>query len=153
MRLIDILTPDRTVTEVQAESKKRILEIASELAAGVLPQFAAVDILDALLARERLGSTSIGHGIALPHCRLVGLAGPIAVLIMLAKPVDYDALDEQLVDIVLTLLVPDQPTDEHLQLLAHIAEFFSQESQRVQIRKSQDKQTLYTIITDYYGQR
>ncbi len=91
-------------------------------------QCSEMDILDALVSRERLGSTALGQGIAVPHGRLTELERPVAAMITLANGIEFDAPDEEPVDIIFALLVPEDSTDEHLRILSAMAEKFSDES-------------------------
>ncbi len=149
MQLVDVLTPDRTVFCYDIKSKKKALELASQLAVKTLPDIEENDIFEHLLAREKLGSTGIGHGVAIPHCRIPELHQTVAILLRLSSGVDFDATDKEPVDIVLTLLVPEDSNDEHLQLLAKIAEKFSQDPFRKTLRSADDSHILYKIITEY----
>ncbi len=125
MQLTDILTPERVSCDSQAGSKKRVLELLSELAAGGQDSLSRSEIFDSLLSRERLGSTGLGHGIAIPHGRVKNSDKTIGAFIKLREGIDYDAMDHQPVDLLFALLVPEQSTEEHLKLLAQLAEMFS----------------------------
>lgn len=149
MLLIDFLPLHNIKVKVNAQSKKRALEMVSEIAAIHLenPKL-TLPILEGLLNRERLGSTGIGHGIAIPHCRLEGLKDPVLILITLEKGIDYHGLDNQPVDIILALLVPTESTDLHLELLAWIAEQFSKVDILKHIRSAKNEQILYNIMAN-----
>ncbi len=108
-----------------AASKKRVLQNLGELLAQSAPELSPDDTFDKLLERERLGSTGLGHGIALPHARVTGIDEAYGAFIQLGSSVDFDAIDNQPVDLVFGLLVPESATKEHLQLLAHLASMFS----------------------------
>lgn len=149
MRIIEILTPERTLTAVLVHSKKRVLEMVSDIAAKSINDIDQKEIYSCLLERERLGSTGLGDGIALPHSRIPGLDKTIGILFSLKQPIDFDSIDQKPVDIVLSLLVPEQSTDEHLQLLAHIAEQFSHPEFRDKIRQIEDPHDLYQLMTSY----
>ena len=116
-----IVSLDRTKCAVQCNSKKRILEIISGIAADNNAEVEAETVLNALLSRERMGSTGIGNGIALPHGRLPGLAKVIAIVVTSEPAIDFDAIDNKPVDIFFTLLVPEEQTEGHLQTLALVA--------------------------------
>lgn len=147
MQLIDFLPLDNIHLHVDAPSKKRALEKVSHIAANSLKNPALMlPILENLLARERLGSTGIGHGIAIPHCRIEGLTHPLAVLLLLEKGIDYNSIDYQPVDIVLGLLIPTESNEIHLNLLAWIAEHFSQESVLQQMHNAASNIELYQLI-------
>lgn len=149
MQLSDILSLERTENDVQAKSKKRALEIVSEIAQKTLDQFETKTIFEKIMSRERLGTTSIGCGIAIPHCRLEGVNEATAVLIKLKQGVDYDAIDDEPVDIIMALFVPEASTDEHLELLAKLADLFSQAEIRDALRQASSKQQLFDLINEY----
>lgn len=134
MKLSDILSPDRIRLDSDATSKKRVLESASQLLAATDETLSPRAVFDCLIAREKLGSTGLGHGVALPHGRLAGLEKTIAVFIRVPKGVDFDAPDNEPVDLVFALLVPEESTEEHLQVLANIARFFDAEGSRDALR-------------------
>jgi PTS system nitrogen regulatory IIA component len=125
MQISALLGEDRIACQQDVSSKKRSLEILSRLLSSGLPAFSDGELLDSLIGRERLGSTGLGHGVALPHGRLSGLEAPIAAFISLAGGIDYDAIDKRPVDLLFALLVPEESTDEHLQILARLAAMFS----------------------------
>ena len=104
-------------------------------------------ILDAFISRERLGSTCLDHGIALPHSRIGYIDTPVAALITLENGIDFNATDKQAVDLVLGLLVPEQCNDVHLEILASLAKRFSDEGFREQIRSYTDPSELYGYLT------
>ena len=131
MNISDIISPDRVVCDIDASSKKRALEqlsdmIATDSTPSLLPQ----DVVDSLIARERLGSTGIGYGVAIPHGRVKNTDHAIAAFARLHEGIDFDAADNQTVDLLFALLVPEDSTNEHLQLLAQLAEMFSDEDFR-----------------------
>lgn len=138
MHLSDIITTDCIGLGNEASSKKRALEEASRLLAGGLSSPDSEQIFERLLERERLGSTGLANGVALPHARVPGLGTAHGAFLRLARPVDFDALDGQPVDLVFALLVPEDATDEHLQLLAALARRFSDSQLCEQLRQSQD---------------
>lgn len=125
MQISALLTSDRVACHLDSSSKKRTLELLSQLLSSALPAYSEGELFDSLLGRERLGSTGLGHGVALPHGRITGLDAPIAAFVTLQNGVDYDAVDNQPVDLLFALLVPAESTDEHLQILARLAAMFS----------------------------
>ena len=131
-----IVSLDRTECAVQCNSKKRILEIISGIAAKNNPDIDEATVLSALLARERMGSTGIGNGIALPHGRLAGLEKVIAIVVTTTPAINFDAIDNKPVDIFFTLLVPQEQTDGHLQTLAMVAGKLSDKETIKSIRKA-----------------
>ena len=118
MEIQAIVSLDRTECAVQCNSKKRILEIISNIAAKNNDNIDETTVLTSLLNRERMGSTGIGNGIALPHGRLAGLESVIAIIVTSNPAINFDALDNQPVDIFFALLVPEEQTEGHLQTLA-----------------------------------
>jgi PTS system nitrogen regulatory IIA component len=134
MKLRDILTPERIRLDSDATSKKRVLESASRLLADSDNNLSPRAIFDCLIARERLGSTGLGHGVAIPHGRVAGLDKTIGVFIRVPKGVDFDAPDNEPVDLIFTLLVPEESTEEHLQVLANIATYFNSRDSRDALR-------------------
>lgn len=134
MKLCDILTPERIRLDSDATSKKRVLESASQILADSDENLSSRAVFDCLLAREKLGSTGLGHGVAIPHGRLPGLDKTIGVFIRVPKGVDFDAPDNEPVDLVFALLVPEESTEEHLQVLADIATYFNSRDSRDALR-------------------
>ena len=147
MQIEDFLSPSRTRCDV-ASSKKRALELIANTLADDNPTLNADDIFLSLTARERLGSTGLGHGIAIPHCRINNCPSITAVLIKLEQPIDYAALDDERVDIIFALIVPEEAHDQHLQILALLAERFSQDEFRDNLRAANNHQELFQIATE-----
>jgi len=131
---------------MDAGSKKKALENLSEILSESLHSTPAEQIFDHLVARERLGSTGLGAGVALPHSRLANIDEPLGALITLANPIDFDSPDEQPVDIIFCLVVPDNADEQHLQLLAQLAEFFTAENMCDQIRAATDESEILNLI-------
>lgn len=138
-----ILTPERTVKSAPVSSKKKVLEYLGSFIADHIPESSADDIYERLLNRERMGSTGIGEGIAIPHCRLKQCEKTFGVLLQLEHPIDFDAIDQQPVDLIFALLVPEEATDEHLKTLSMLAQKLSQADYREALRNSPDSQNLY----------
>jgi PTS system nitrogen regulatory IIA component len=134
MKLSEILTPDRIRLDSDATSKKRALESASQLLANCDEKLSPRQVFDCLIAREKLGSTGLGHGVAIPHGRLAGLDKTIGVFLRVPRGVDFDAPDSEPVDLIFALLVPEESTEEHLQVLANIATYFDSEGSRDALR-------------------
>jgi nitrogen PTS system EIIA component len=133
----DLLSVERIQLDLEAVSKKRVLEeIATLLQGGDSDELNLV--FDQLFERERLGGTGLGHGVALPHARLSGLRQSRGAFLRLAAGIDYDANDGEAVDLVFGLLVPEQATDEHLQLLASLAMLFRNDSVCQRLRAASD---------------
>jgi len=146
MLVHELLTPSSTLCGLEGSSKKRILEKASEFISEQCPDLEPSHVFNGLHGREKLGSTGIGDGIAIPHCRLADCSDAKGFLIKLAEPIDFDAIDSKPVDLLFVLLVPEDATSEHLQTLAVIAEFFSQEDNREKLRAMTDDTALYDIV-------
>ena len=149
IRLEQILTPGRSLTNVPGGSKKRVLEQIAQLIARDLPDLDAQDIFESLISREKLGSTGFGNGIAIPHCRLPGCAAPISAVLHLEAAVDFDAIDGAPVDLLFVLLVPEQANETHLQLLSELAQMFSDRSFREELLNAPDAATLHAMFANW----
>ncbi|MDH3980457.1 MAG: PTS IIA-like nitrogen regulatory protein PtsN [Gammaproteobacteria bacterium] len=125
MNITSLLSPERVVVCDDIASKKRLLEHLGELLGSSSPRLSKQVIFDALINREKLGSTGLGKGVAIPHGRMAELEEPVCAFIRVKNPVDFDASDGKPVDLVFSLLVPEESTEEHLQVLSTIAEIFS----------------------------
>ncbi len=141
--LATILTPECTLADVAASSKKRLLEFASEVIADHFVSLEAHRLFDELIARERLGSTALGHGVAIPHCRIDGLSVTVGALFRLAEPIDFDAPDDQPVDLVFVLVVPREARDDHLAILSNLARGFSDAERRRALREADGSWELF----------
>lgn len=126
--------------DVAASSKKRVLEAVAERFAS--PGRDANKLFSALIERERLGTTGLGEGVAIPHARVPGLTEPRLAILRLAEPVDFDAIDGQPVRIVVALLVPEQATETHLEILSELAERLSRPEVRQAILAAQTPEAL-----------
>ena len=144
-RLAAILPATQVLVDVKATSKKRAFEEAG-LLFEQLHNFSRAIITDSLFARERLGSTSLGHGVAIPHGRVKGLKSPMAALFRLAKPIVFDAPDEQPVGLLIFLLVPEAATQTHLEILAEIAEMLSDQDLRTRLMNTHDAADLHALV-------
>ncbi len=127
MDIASLLSPSLVLCQHSSSSKKRILEEIAEHLGQAYPKMNASSIFSSLIAREKLGSTGIGNGIAIPHCRINECEETIAMLITLDKGIDFDAIDNETVDVIFVLLVPEGANENHLKMLAQIAETFSNE--------------------------
>ncbi len=149
----EIITPERIRCNSNVSSKKRVLEQLSELISAHHESVGQQSVFDCLVAREKLGSTGLGHGVAIPHGRLAedadGALGTSAVgaFLKLKNPVDFDAPDQQKVDLVFGLLVPPDSTDEHLQILSRLAELFSQPDVRAALRAPKSPADVHLLLT------
>jgi len=143
MQLSTILTPERTLCNLSGVSKKRFLTTISEHIARTPSGLNADDIYTALLAREQLGSTGIGAGVAIPHCRVSNCKQTIGALVKLSEGIDFDAVDSQQVDLLFVLIVPAEEASEHLRVLATLARLFHQEEVCQALRACQSDEELY----------
>ena len=146
MELCTILRPECTTCATPG-SKKKVLELISDLAAAQYPTLSSQEIFESLVAREKMGSTGIGNGIAIPHGRLTDIDQPIAILIKCEEPIAFDAIDKQPVDILFALLVPADQCQQHLSTLSCMAEKLSDKQILKQLRKTHDETELYQVIT------
>lgn len=137
-----ILSPDSISIAEPASSKKRVLEQAARLLAAGCHAVEAESIFERLLERERLGSTGLAGGVALPHARMPGATSSHGAFLRLVEPVEFDALDGQPVDLVFALLVPEDATEEHLKLLGNLATLFNDKSVREQLREADAENAL-----------
>lgn len=149
MQLTDFLTTDRIACNVNAHSKKRTLEELSELLSHDQSSISATDIFDCLLSRERLGSTGIGFGVAIPHGRLKDSNHTTAALIQLNHGIDFDAVDNQPVDLLFALVVPDKATEEHLKILALLAAMFKEDELRAQLRAAKSPEDVMQLVREW----
>lgn len=129
-----------------ASSKKRVIETLSEMLAANTTATTAEKIFQALLERERLGSTGLGKGVAIPHARVPGLTHTIAAMLTLTEPVEFDAADNQPVDIAFGLLVPEDDTEHHLQHLSRLVTLFRDAETCQQIRDAQSSEAIFELL-------
>jgi PTS system nitrogen regulatory IIA component len=149
---MNLITPLLKLDDVQAQcettSKKRLFEQAAQLVQashGVT----AGEVFDSLFSREKLGSTALGFGIAIPHGRIKHLQETACAFLRLQTPIDFDAPDGQPVDLVFVLLAPAAATDVHLQILGELAAMFSDENFRASLRTAPDAATLHRLISEW----
>lgn len=145
MSLIDILAPDAIIPAFKAANKKQALQEISEKAAlisGLSPK----EIFESLLQRERLGSTGIGSGVAIPHGKLARVGRIFGVFMRLTKPIDWEALDADPVDLVFLLVAPETAGADHLKALARIARAFRDSSLTTKLRAARDSAAIYAML-------
>lgn len=152
MNISELIQPDRITCNARTGSKKRALEIISGLLTANSPNMTEEEIFESLVERERLGSTGLGHGIAIPHARLKGREEAIGAFIKLENGIDYDAIDQQPVDLLFALLVPEHFTDEHLHILSQLAEMFDSDVFCDQLRNSKDANQIFDLLTHWQKQ-
>ena len=151
IELADLLAVDRVETACQLSSKKRLMERITSLLLQCDARLDRKTVLQTLIERERLGSTGIGNGVALPHGRINGLDDVIGAVVVLAQPLDYDAMDKIPVSLAFGLLVPAQANEQHLKILAHLARLFSDETMRRDIFSAKDNQEVFDLLTTWTG--
>lgn len=144
--LPQILTVDNTFTAELGSSKKRVLQNLAKRLATNLEGVSDSQLFDELIARERLGSTGVGEGVAVPHCRLDSLNAPIAALAKLPTSIAYDAIDKRPVDLIFLLAVPQHATDEHLQLLAAVIKRVSDQTWMKRLRACSNAEALHQLF-------
>ena len=147
-RLSQILPPSHVLVSVEATSKKRAFEEAGLLFENLHGLSRAL-VTDSLFARERLGSTGLGHGVAIPHGRIKGLKAPMAAVFRLSQPIGFDAPDEQSVGLLIFLLVPEAATQKHLEILSEIAELLSDAVLREKIKSADQADVLHGLIAHW----
>jgi len=146
MNLSDLLKAEAVLPSLHAQSKKQVLQEVCSLAA-VRTGLAEREVFDTILQRERLGSTGVGHGVAIPHGKLRTLNGLVGVFARLARPVEFESLDEQPVDLVFLLLAPESAGADHLKALARIARVLRDQTVAQKLRMAPDAASLYAILT------
>lgn len=147
MDLSDLISPEAMIASLKAKNNKQLLQALSAHAAR-LTGLKERDIYDTLLQRERLGSTGLGQGIAIPHGKFAGLTRIVGVFAKLAEPVDFDAVDGAPVDIVFLLLAPEGAGADHLKALARISRLLRDNSAVEKLRASKDAAALYAVLTE-----
>jgi nitrogen PTS system EIIA component len=151
-----ILSVSHVNVDLQASSKKRLFEQAGLLFEN-LDGIAKNVVFDSLFAREKLGSTGLGQGVAIPHGRIKGLKEALGAFVRLAQPVPFEAPDGNPVSLVFVLLVPEKATEKHLQILSELAQMFSDKALREAMSHAGDADALYQLIAawqpDATGQR
>lgn len=147
MLISDLLSPERIRFDVHSSSKKRLLELISRELARNSEDLSEREIFESLCARERLGSTGLGKGVAIPHGRVKGSNTVQASFIRLKKPLPFDAVDGQPVDLLFAMTVPEQCNEDHLKLLAQIAELFSDPDLLNKLRQADDSGRLLQLLS------
>ncbi len=151
MQISNILTPERMLCHVQVTSKKRVFEYFSRLLAQEENiELSSHEILDSFLTRERLGSTAIDHGIAIPHARVIKYDVTLAAFLQLETGVDFGAIDKQPVDLLFALMVPENSTEEHLEILAQLASMFQESEFRDRLRNTKNCQEKFKLLTQWH---
>lgn len=147
-RLAAILPDTNVLVDVDASSKKRVFEHAGLLFENQHAIARSV-VTDNLFARERLGSTGLGHGVAIPHGRIKGLKTPHAAVLRVQQPIPFDAPDDEAVQLLIFLLVPEAATQRHLEILSEIAEMLSDRELRERLKSAPASADLHKLISDW----
>jgi len=143
-----ILSPENVILDNESTSKKRIFERVGLLFENS-QKIARSQVFDSLFAREKLGSTGLGHGVAIPHGRIKGLRDAVTAFVKTQIPIPFDSPDGQPVNLIFILLVPDRATDLHLQLLGELAQMFSDENFREQLKNTNDPTVIHQLFTQW----
>ncbi len=150
MQISEILKPEAIKIIGSSTSKKRLFHDIGELAESVLG-YKASEVVEALIERENLGPTGVGHGIALPHARLEGVGKVCGLFLRIEKPMDFESVDRQPVDLVFVLLAPASAGVEHLKALALISRTMRDPATCAKLRANSDSATLHAILTDAHA--
>ena len=150
MQLANLLNSEHVACKVKSASKKRALEELSRLIVRGEEHLSQSEVFECLVARERLGSTGLGKGVAIPHGRLKSGDRAIAAFIQLEEGVDFDSPDGEPVDLLCALLVPQESTDEHLQILASLTEMFRNVDLRDHLRQASDDEALFEALSECF---
>lgn len=148
MDLSDLITPDSIIPALKASSKKQLLQIMAEKA-STISKLSERDVFDTILQREKLGPTGVGNGIAIPHGKLPDIDKIIGVFARLEQPIDFEALDDQPVDLVFLLLAPESAGADHLKALSCIARLLRDSGIVNKLRNTYEAQILYSFLTRY----
>ena len=146
MNIADIVAPERVRLAEDVQSKKRALEQLAEILTQGTPYLTASEIFTGLISREKLGSTGIGDGVAIPHARMRGADECIGAFMRLPQPVDFESNDEQPVDLIFGLIVPEKSTEMHLNMLRTLAETFSEKQALAELRDAADDAALHRAL-------
>ena len=146
IQVSDLLAPERVVLTSDVASRKRALETLSELLAGAEEPLSQRLVFDQLCARERLGSTGLGFGVALPHARVPGLREACGAFIRASRGIEFDAPDSGRVDLIFGLVVPQECTGEHLEILAMLARLLSAETLRESLRRARQPDKMFALL-------
>jgi PTS system nitrogen regulatory IIA component len=146
-----ILTPECVLFDSESASKKRVFERVGLLFENT-QNISRSLVFDSLFAREKLGSTGLGQGVAIPHGRVKGLRDAVAAFVKMQTPIPFDAPDALAVNFIFVLLVPERATDLHLQILGELAQMFSDQKFRDQLQNTDDPLALHKLLTEWQSQ-
>lgn len=147
MEISDLITPERVIAKLRVANKRTVLQEMARRAASLIGED-EYKVFEILLEREQLGTTGIGGGTAVPHGRLPGLAQPMGLFARLEKPVDFDAIDSQPVDLVFLLLTPSDAGANHLKALARISRLMRDRAMCAKLRGTESADAIYALLTD-----
>lgn len=147
MEIADLIGPDSVIADLRATSKKQALQELAERAAAITGLHER-QIFDVLLERERLGTTGVGNGIAIPHGKLAGLKKLHGVFARLSTPIDFEAIDERPVDLIFLLLAPETAGADHLKALARVSRLLRDQGVCEKLRKTDTADALYILLTE-----
>ncbi|EJF91025.1 PTS IIA-like nitrogen regulatory protein PtsN [Bartonella tamiae] len=148
MDLSDLIEPEAVIPVLKANSKKQVLQIMAEKASKATG-LSEREILDTILQREKLGSTGVGNGIAIPHGKLNKIDHIVGIFARLDHPVDFEALDDEPVDLVFMLLAPENSGADHLKALSRIARVLRDQDMLQKLRNTHEAQTLYSFLVEH----
>jgi PTS system nitrogen regulatory IIA component len=148
MEIVDFLTPERVVLDIKPRDKARLIGDAARLFGMLVPGLQAETVEQALMARERLGSTGLGGGFALPHARIEGLESHSGMFLRLARPIDFEAIDGKPVDLAFVLLQPSDSASAHVTALAAISRKFREGGLVAKLRKAETAGAAYGLLTN-----
>jgi len=143
MSIQSLLTQELTLANVEGVSKKRVIDTLAQLFASQQANIDAKTLFMQLINREKLGSTGIGHGIAIPHCRCADIDSTLVACLSLSKGIDFDAIDHAPVDLVFAMVVPEDTEDEHLKLLSSLAEMMQTPDYVAALREAKSSEALF----------
>ncbi len=152
MELADLITPDTVLAAVKASGRKQALQEIGHRAADVYGLSCGA-VVDGLLSREKLGSTAMGSGVAIPHTRLLDLDRIVGVFARFDKPIDFEAADGEGVDLMFALLAPEEAGADHLRALAKVSRVMRDPTVRAKLRSTTDAEQLYALITEVSASR
>lgn len=153
MKMTEVLSPERVLSQTTANSKKKALEELSELLGAGNESLAASEVFSSLTAREKLGSTGLGRGVAIPHGRTAGIDHSVGAFLRLKQAINYESHDGKPVDLLFGLIVPVDATDEHLQHLATVAEMFSDAAFCQRLRDADEGAELFELFAGFEARR
>ena len=150
MQIVDLLSPDGVVATLKVQGKKQLLQELSARAAALV-RVPERRIYETLTERERLGTTGVGQGIAIPHGRLANLEKIVGLFVRLDAPIEYDAVDKQPVDLIFMLLAPEGAGADHLKALARVSRLLRNQAACEKLRAAKSAEALYAILSEPAG--